>query len=316
MNIGIDIMGGDFAPDATLEGVKLALNAWAGQFHITLFGQENLLNAFVNDHKELAANLSLVPCEEVILMGSSPVRALQEKQDSSIAVGLNYLSEGKIDAFCSAGNTGAMLVGAVLKTGVVRDDLRPCLLSTLPRIHGGKDGVMLDVGAIADTKAENLVDLAVLGSVYAREILKISNPKIGLLSIGEEPEKGNAITIAGHKLLAECRDINFIGNIEGRDVFTDKADVVVTSGFTGNVVVKLAETFYEFAKEAGLNSHPFFDRLNYEIYGGSPILGVNRPVVVGHGISSPTAIQHMIRLSWDIARNGLPEQIKQSLAHA
>lgn len=312
VRIGLDVMGGDFAPDSVLEGALLAHKAWAGVFQLVLIGQPAVIQPFLDAHPELAEACETLFADHVIDMAASPVRALAEKPDSSISKGLDALNAGAIDGFASAGNTGAMLAGSVLKLGSIREDIRPCLLGCLPRPNGS-DGIMLDVGAIADTKPETLRDLALLGHVYAQTVMGINQPKIGLLSIGEEPEKGNAVTVAGHKLLAEMSNIQFVGNVEGRDIFSDKADVVVTGGFTGNVVVKLSEKFFEIAQDLNCADLPFFKRLNYETYGGSPILGVNKPSVVGHGISSPLAIQNMIWLTYDIARTGLCERILSAL---
>lgn len=314
LRIGLDVMGGDFAPDSVLKGALMAHAAWSGTFKLVLFGHRSVIEPFLQANPEFAAQSEAVFTEQAIEMAASPVRALVEKPESSIVKGFEALHEGEIDGFASAGNTGAMLAGAVLKLGSIREDIRPCLLSCLPR-PGGTDGIMLDVGAIADTKPETLPDLALLGHVYAQTVLGIEQPKIALLSIGEEPEKGNAVTVAGHKLLAEMNNIHFVGNVEGRDIFSEKADVVVTGGFTGNVVVKLSEKFFEIAQENNCADIPFFKRLNYESYGGSPILGVNKPAVVGHGISSPLAIQNMIWLTYDIARTGLCEQILSALKH-
>jgi len=312
LRIGLDVMGGDFAPDSVLKGALMAHAEWSHSFRLVLFGQPSIIEPFLTANSDFASHCDVVYTEQVIDMAASPVRALVEKPESSIVLGLEALNEGKIDGFASAGNTGAMLAGSVLKLGSSREDIRPCLLGCLPRPEGS-DGILLDVGAIADTKPETLRDLALLGHVYAQTVMGIENPKIGLLSIGEEPEKGNAVTVAGHKLLAEMPNIHFVGNVEGRDIFTDKADVVVTGGFTGNVVVKLSEKFFEIAQDLHCAELPFFKRLNYETYGGSPILGVNKPVVVGHGISSPLAIQNMIYLTYDIARTGLCERIFAAL---
>jgi len=314
IRIGLDVMGGDYAPDSVLKGALMAYSAWSDTFQLVLFGQPSVIQPFLKSNPEFAAHCDVVFTEQVIEMAASPVRALVEKPESSIVKGLEALHAGQIDGFASAGNTGAMLAGAVLKLGSIREDIRPCLMGCLPRPNG-TDGIMLDVGAIADTKPETLRDLALLGQVYAQTVLGIEQPKIALLSIGEEPEKGNAVTVAGHKLLAEMENIQFVGNVEGRDIFSEKADVVVTGGFTGNIVVKLSEKFFEIAQEYNCADLPFFKRLNYETYGGSPILGVNKPAVVGHGISSPLAIQNMIWLTYDIARTGLCERIHSALTH-
>jgi glycerol-3-phosphate acyltransferase PlsX len=250
-----------------------------------------------------------------ITMSSSPVKSIASSPNSSIVKGFDLLAEGKIDGFCSAGNSGSMLVGSVMKLGLLREDLRPCLLSILPNL-AGQDGILLDVGANADCKPENLLDFAILGSTYAEVHLKIKNPKVGLVNIGEEPEKGNMLSIASHKLMAEYSKISFVGNLEGRELFDGKADVAVCSGFVGNVILKLAEKFYELAMRKGLKDDPFYSKMNYERHGGSPVLGVNKPVVVGHGISSPLAIKNMMKLTKELVEENFVEKLKAAIPHA
>lgn len=312
MRIGVDIMGGDFAPDATIKGALMAWEVYGNQCELVLLGDESVIKSLLG---EKARNFTIVHAPDEIKMSSSPVRSFTEKPNSSIAVGFDLLKSGEIDGFCSAGNTGAMLVGSVLKIGVIREDLRPCLMTTLPKLDG-PDGIILDAGANADCKPENLLDFALLGSTYAEAVLKISNPRIGLVNIGEEPEKGNQLSIAAYKLIEAESSLNFIGNIEGRDIFNSTSDVAVCSGFVGNVILKLSEKFYEIALRKGAKNDPFYDKFNYEYHGGSPVLGVKKPVVVGHGNSSPLAIKNMIRLTKEIIETELTEKIKLSVHHA
>jgi len=218
------------------------------------------------------------------------------------------LKEGNIDAFASAGNSGAMLVGSMFSVKTIPGMNRPAICSYLPKENGGF-GVILDVGANADCKPELLVQFAILGSLVAEILFGIKNPKVGLLNIGEEAEKGNLLTQATYPLLKETANINFIGNIEGRDLFNDKADVIVCDGFTGNIVLKLSEAFHDMTAGKGMDA-PFFARLNYENYGGSPVLGVNAPVVVGHGISNDIAIKNLILLAKEMVSTNLTEKIK------
>jgi glycerol-3-phosphate acyltransferase PlsX len=246
-------------------------------------------------------------------MGDHPARAFTQKPDSSIAIGFQLLKEGKIQALASAGNTGAMLVGSVLSIGTIEGVQRPCIMSLMPKEKGGY-GVLLDVGSNADCKPELLVQFAYLGSMYAANVLGIENPKVGLINIGEEPEKGNQLALATHQLLNEASEINFIGNIEGRDLFNQKADVMVCDGFTGNVMLKQAEAFYWLIRKREI-ADPYLNRFNYENYGGTPILGVNATVIVGHGISNKIAIKNMILLAYDVEKAGLTEKIKAVLQH-
>jgi len=311
MKIGVDVMGGDYAPDSVIQGAVAACREWNDDFRIVLLGDEKVIQEVLVRENASDCDFDIHHCSQVVDMAASPIKALAEKPDSSIAKGFDLLAKDELNGFASAGNTGAMLVGSLFKLGPIREDIRPCLISFLPQVNG-KSGVLLDVGAIADTKPETLVDLSILGSTYARVVLGVENPRIALLSIGEEPEKGNMATVAAHKTLLDL-PLNFVGNVEGRDLFDGKADVIVTGGFTGNVVVKLAEKFYELAKTTQCHEDPFYSRLNYETYGGSPILGVKKPAVVGHGISSPLAIKNMIRLTYDLARTRLTEQISKAL---
>jgi glycerol-3-phosphate acyltransferase PlsX len=183
----------------------------------------------------------------------------------------------------------------------------------MPKEKGGY-GVLLDVGSNADCKPELLVQFAYLGSMYASNVLGIENPKVGLINIGEEPEKGNQLALSTHQLLNEASEINFIGNIEGRDLFNQKADVMVCDGFTGNVLLKQAEAFYWLIRKRSI-SDPYFDRFNYENYGGTPILGVKSTVIVGHGISNKIAIKNMVLLAYDVEKAGLTDKIKAVLQH-
>ncbi len=308
MRIGIDIMGGDFAPKATTLGAILALNEVPSDCRIVLIGDEPMTKSILAENGVDASLFDFIHADQVIEMGEHPTRALSQKPNSSLSIGFQMLKEGSIDAFASAGNSGAMLVGSMFSVKTIPGMNRPAICSYLPKENGGF-GVILDVGANADCKPELLVQFAILGSLVAEILFGIKNPKVGLLNIGEEAEKGNILTQATYPLLKETANINFIGNIEGRDLFNDKADVIVCDGFTGNIVLKLSETFHDMTAGKGMDA-PFFARLNYENYGGSPVLGVNAPVVVGHGISNDIAIKNLILLAKDMVSTNLTEKIK------
>ena len=308
MRIGIDIMGGDFAPKATTLGAILALNEVPSDCRIVLIGDEPMTKSILAENGVDASLFDFIHADQVIEMGEHPTRALSQKPNSSLSIGFQMLKEGSIDAFASAGNSGAMLVGSMFSVKTIPGMNRPAICSYLPKENGGF-GVILDVGANADCKPELLVQFAILGSLVAEILFGIKNPKVGLLNIGEEAEKGNILTQATYPLLKETANINFIGNIEGRDLFNDKADVIVCDGFTGNIVLKLSETFHDMTAGKGMNA-PFFARLNYENYGGSPVLGVNAPVVVGHGISNDIAIKNLILLAKEMVSTNLTEKIK------
>ncbi len=309
MRIGIDIMGGDFAP---LEGIKGCLHA-CEQFsdvEIVLFGDEEKVKAAFKELDVPMDAFELVHCPEEIGMAEHPTKALSQKKQSGIAVGFQYLKEHKIDAFVGAGNTGAMMVGAMFSVKPIEGVYRPTITSILPKATGGL-GLLLDVGANADCKPDVLYQFGVLGSLFAKHVYKIDDPKVGLLNLGEEPGKGNLVTQAAYNLMNENGDFNFIGNVEGRDLFVDKVDVVVCDGFTGNAVLKACESMYYLLKKRQVQDE-FLDRFNYENYGGTPILGVNAPVIIGHGISKSISYSNMIKLAREVALTGLIDKIKSS----
>ena len=293
MNIGIDMMGGDFAPLEAVKGVKQYLTN--SDNNIFCIGDENQLKQLFQDHVFSSPFLHLVHAPEVIGYHEHPTKALKEKPNSSIAVGFKLLAAGEIDAFLSAGNTGAMLVGAMFSIKPISGVLRPTIATLLPKLNG-QTGILVDVGLNADCKPEQLNQFGILGNLYAKHILNIPDPAVALLNMGEEEGKGNTLAQATYPLLKENTAIRFIGNVEGRDVFNDKADVIVCDGFTGNVILKTAEAMYDAAKHQNLENDSFFGRFHFENYGGTPVLGVNKPVIIGHGISNGKAFSNMIAL--------------------
>lgn len=312
MRLGVDIMGGDYAPEQTIAGAIEAYRELPASARLVLIGNKDLMAPFIEKAGLPSDAFEIVHTTEVIGMGEHPTKAIQQKPNSSISVGFQLLKEGKIDSFASAGNTGAMLVGAMFSVKPIPGILRPAIATLLPKENGGW-GLMLDVGVNADCKPEVLQQYAVLGSLYALHILHIQSPKVALMSIGEEEEKGNLLVKESHQLLKETKDIHFVGNVEGRDLFNEKADVVVCDGFTGNVMLKEAESFYSMIKRRGIHD-PYFDRFNYEDYGGTPILGVNSTVIIAHGISKAKAIKNMILLSHEVAEAKLSDRIAASFS--
>lgn len=296
MKIAVDAMGGDFAPEAIVEGVVLAAAELPATVTIILIGKQSVIQSLLEKHGAGATpRIELVNADEVIDMSEHPTKALSQKPNSSIGVGFKLLKDGQVQAFCSAGNTGAMHVGALFSIKATEGILRPCIAGFVPQTTGGH-AVMLDIGANADCKPEMLAQFGQVGSIYAQYTFQIDQPRVALMNIGSEEQKGSLIAQAAHQLLKENRQINFIGNIEGGDFFTGKADVIVTDGFTGNAMFKLGESLYQVAKERGIDDE-FIAKTNYESVGGSPILGVNGNVIIAHGISSPTAIKNMISLA-------------------
>ena len=310
MRIGLDIMGGDFAPQEAVNGVKLFQASVPKNVHLVLIGDEQAVKPLLADAQIDPSTYTIVHASQVIGMHEHPTRALKEKQQSSIAIGFHLLQNGKIDAFISAGNTGAMMVGTFYSIKAIEGVQRPTISTPVPR-QDGSYGLLLDVGINADCKPENLAQFAVLGSLYSQHILGHKNPTVGLLNIGEEEGKGNLLAQATYPLLKENPQINFIGNIEGRDILTTKADVIVCEGFTGNVVLKMAESFHDIAVKRGIND-PYLEQFDFESYGGTPVLGVSKPVIIGHGISKGEAFKNMIVLAQQMIESKLLERIKES----
>lgn len=309
MKIGLDIMGGDYAPKAILEGALLASQHVAKGTTLVLVGKEEIIKDFFGTH--IPANIEIVNATQVIEMGEHPTRALPQKPDSSISVGYKLLQSKQIDAFCSAGNTGAMMVAAMFTVQTIKGLSRPAIMSYVPK-ESGKTGVILDVGANTDCKPEHLQQFAQIGSIFCKNYFKIETPKVGLLNLGEEPEKGNLQAQATHKLLAQDTKINFIGNIEGRDLFNDKADVIVCDGFLGNIVIKMAESYYDLLNKRNIHNE-FFDNFNFESIGGSPILGINGNVIIAHGISTPLTIKNVALMAERVVNADIPSKIKENL---
>ncbi|HVG13116.1 MAG TPA: phosphate acyltransferase PlsX, partial [Flavisolibacter sp.] len=306
-----DMMGGDLAPGEAVAGVHEYVQS-DPSVSLVLIGDSKEVNKLLSEQPSLEGRFTIVHAPEVIGMHEHPTKALKEKPLSSIASGFGLLRSGEIDAFISAGNTGAMLVGALQTLKPVEGVLRPVIATLIPKEAGGT-GILLDVGLNSDCKPESLNQFAVMGSVYAETILGISKPRVGLLNIGEEEGKGNLLAQATYPLLKENTQINFIGNIEGRDVFIDKADVMVCDGYTGNIILKLAESLFGITQRQNIRNE-YFDRFNFESYGGTPILGVSKPVIIGHGISKAKAFKNMISLAQEMVRKDVLAQLQSRLS--
>lgn len=311
MKIALDVVGGDYAPDSTIEGVKLALSELPNAVTVVLIGPEDLIRNKVAEVGIDTDHVEVYPAPDTIEMGEHPTKALSQKPNASIPVGYRLLKTGAVDAFCSAGNTGAMHVGAMFSIKTITGIIRPGIAGFAPKESGGL-GVIMDVGANADCKPDVLLQFGEIGSIYAKHVLGIERPKVGLMSLGTEEKKGTLLTQAAYQLFKINHKIKFIGNIEGYDVFNDKADVIVCDGFTGNVILKLAESIYSLLEKRAF-SDPFFDQFNYEAIGGSPILGVNGNVIIGHGVSSATAIKNMLLQAQQMVDSQVHLKIKESL---
>ncbi|WP_119079257.1 phosphate acyltransferase PlsX [Chitinophaga alhagiae] len=311
MRIGLDMMGGDYAPAEAVKGVKLFLDSSvAADVHLVLIGDEQALAPLLSDAQLDQSRYSVVHSSQLIGMNEHPTKALKEKPHSSISIGFHLLQNKKIGAFISAGNTGAMMVGAIYSIKLIDGVQRPTISTIVPR-ETGNPGLLLDVGINADCKPENLVQFALLGSLYSQYIMGNPSPRVGLLNIGEEEGKGNLLAQATYPLLKEAKQLNFIGNVEGRDVFKDTADVIVCEGFTGNVVLKMAESFHDIMVRRNIKDE-YMDKFDFEQYGGTPVLGVSEPVIIGHGISGGRAFSNMIALAQRMIESKLLDKVRES----
>lgn len=306
------MMGGDFAPQEAIKGVQEYLAAQpVNPAHLVLIGDEEKIKPLLDESSLPQDAYSVVHAPQVIDMHESPTKALKEKQQSSIAVGFGLLARGKTDAFISAGNTGAMLVGALYALKPIEGVLRPTISTIIPK-ENGETGLLLDVGLNSDCKPEHLNQFAIMGSVYAQNILGIEKPRVALMNIGEEEGKGNLLAQAAFPLLKENRHINFVGNVEGRDLLIDKADVIVCDGFTGNIILKMAESLFEITQRKAID-HEYFERFNFENVGGTAVLGVSKPVIIGHGISKSKAFRNMLGLAQKMIEKEMLQKLQTEL---
>jgi len=312
MKIGLDVMGGDFAPAAAVEGAVDALeHLSAGEKLVLLWDESFILSKLAEMHVD-PSSFEITGTTQVIEMGDHPAKAFSQKPDSSIAVGFRMLHNNEFGGFCSAGNTGAMLVGASYTVNVIPGVFRPALVTILPCIDG-RDSVILDVGLNPDCKPDVLLQYGILGSLYSRFVHHVENPTVGLLNIGQEASKGTPAVKAAYELMKDDQHINFIGNVEGHAFFHEKMpDVVVCDGFVGNVILKQAEAVYFLMKKRNI-SDSFIDRLNFENVGGTPIVGINANVVIGHGISKRKAIMNMILQTRNVVSANLAQKIIESI---
>lgn len=310
MRIGLDAMGGDFAPNAVVQGALKAKQDLSTEDVIVLFGNQSQIEQIISEQGADKQSIEIVDCTEVVDMHDSPIKAFKEKPNSSLSVGFTYLKKGLIDTFASAGNSGAMLVGTMYSVGLMENVLRPCLAALIPKATEGVT-VLLDVGVDTDTKPEVLYQFGLLGSYYAEKALGIEKPRVGLLNIGEEEGKGNLQSKAAYQLMKDG-NYNFVGNAEPSEIFKNNVDVVVCDGFVGNLLMKNVESFARTIAKRGLVDD-FIARFNYEIYGGLPLLGANGVVIIGHGISNDKAIKSMVLQSKKIYNSRIVDALKQVL---
>ena len=326
MKIALDSMGGDHAPERVVDGAFEAAKEAVGRIEVSLVGRKDVIERYIAEKRLEASNVEIVDAPEVIEMSESPATAVRRKKNSSIVTAMRMQKEGAVQAVVSAGNTGAVVASSLVSLGRLRGIHRPAIGIYLPSRNGGT--ILLDGGANTDCDARNLLQFAIMGSVYAEHFLGKPNPRVGLLSIGEEKSKGNELTRDSHDLL-ETSDLNFIGNVEGRDIFMGDIDVVVTDGFVGNVVLKFTESIIYYitslVKEgignnllsslgAAMMKPVFRDikrSLDYAEYGGAPLLGINGVVIIGHGGSSVRAIKNAILAAERFVSSGINSRIKE-----
>ncbi len=328
--ITLDAMGSDRAPKPEVEGAILAARHLG--LSVILVGREDVLRAELAHHPSAAGlPIEIVHASEVIGMHEKAANAVRTKRDSTMRVGLRLVREGRAQGFVSAGNTGAAMATAKMVLGALPKVDRPGLAAVFPTAVHGKASILIDVGANVDSKAHNLEQFAIMGDIYYRTIFGTKRPSVGLLSIGEEESKGNELTRAAYPLLKRL-PLNFVGNVEGRDLYNGKLDVIVCDGFVGNVALKISEGLVETVRYllkqslsatitsqmgALLSRRAFADfkkRLDYSEYGGAPLLGLKGVCIIAHGSSNPNAIKNSLRVAAEFANGGTNQAIEKELA--
>lgn len=329
VRVVLDAMGGDHAPEHEVAGALLALQSTSADVELILVGREEVLAPLLakagSPHR-----ISIVHASDVVTMKDEPSTIVKQRRDSSLYKGVELMRDGRAEAFVSGGNTGAVMATATMMCGRIPGVSRPTIGSFFPT-RTGRPSLVVDVGANVDSKAKFLVDYALMGEIYARLIQGIEHPRVALLNVGEESSKGTEVVREAHEMLRE-RSINFIGNCEGRDVLTGEVDVIVCDGFEGNIVLKFAESVLPFLKEklrryaggsflrkaamavvAPVLRNALKD-MDYQEYGGVPLLGINGVVIIGHGSSSPKAIANMIRRAVEVVQRDVNGHIRAAVA--
>ncbi len=329
ITVALDVMGADVCPESIMEGGLQAVAQKGTALKLVFVGKVEVINDFVKTRKDLPANIVIENAPHAVAMSDSATEGVRKKT-SSIAVGLTMQKNGRADAFVSAGNTGAVMASSILILGRIEGVNRPAIVSFFPTLHG-KPTLVLDVGANVDCKPNHLFQFGLMGSIYASLMGGRTSPRVGLLSIGEERSKGNEAVLATHELF-EKSDLNFVGNVEGRDILTGEVDVVATDGFVGNAILKFAESVEGFLTKsikhqietnifsrlgAGLLS-PFLGRLrrtfDYSEYGGAPLLGIDGVSIICHGSSSPKAIKNAVIVAMEMVRHRIADNIRDELS--
>lgn len=334
IRIGVDAMGGDFAPKNEIEGSLLAyqslLNVYGKSFEIHLFGDEDILRKVATENKIDLSPFIIVHSPDRIDMHDDPTEILKTKKESSLYKGMSAVRNGQLEGFISAGNTGAMMTVSTIVLGRIKGVSRPSIAAFFPTINP-RPTLVLDVGATVDHKSRFLYEYAIMGSIYYKTIYNIERPTVALLNVGEEDSKGTDVLRETYEML-KGSDLNFVGNMEGRDILNGSADIIVCDGYVGNVILKFAESFKnvlktkikQFSEESIMNKAKsamaipalkgVFKGFDYQEYGGVPVLGVNGISIVGHGKSTPLAVKNMILRAKELVESDLVNKIEQSIS--
>ena len=312
MRIGIDMMGGDYAPGSAIRGAILARESLPVDVEIVLIGNKDILARYSEEQQLDVSGLSIVHTEDAVAMEDHPLKVFKEKPQAGLFLGQRLLIDGSLDGFCSAGNTGAMMVGAMQIITSIPGIIRPAIAATIPNVEGTQ-AVILDVGLNPDARPDVLYQYGSIGTIYSNLVHRIVDPTVALLNVGIEESKGNMVTRSAYQLMKESSNYNFIGNIEANEMFVStRADVIVTDGFIGNIMLKQAEAFYKVVSLKSVGNG-YFELFNFENFGGTPVLGVNAPLLIGHGISNDKAIKNMLLHTVDVVGAKLVNKIKEEL---
>lgn len=312
MQIGIDMMGGDFAPGSTIGGAILAKESLPGNVNIALIGDQDIIDRYAEDHQLDLSGISVIHTKDSVGMDDHPLKAFKEKPNAGLFLGQKMLMDGSLDGFCSAGNTGAMMVGAMQIITSIPGIIRPAIAAPVPNMDG-TPSIMLDVGLNPDARPDVLYQYGSIGTIYSKLVHGIESPRVALLNVGREESKGNLVTRSAYQLMNESSAYNFIGNIEANEFFvSSRADVIVTDGFIGNMMLKQAEAFYRLISIKEV-CNGYFEMFNFENFGGTPVLGINAPLVIGHGISNETAVKNMLLHTYEVVGADLVNRIKEEL---
>ncbi len=312
MQIGIDTMGGDFAPGSTIGGAILARESLPADVSIALIGDRDVILRYSEEHQIDLRDISIIHTSSHVGMDDHPLKAFKEKPGAGLFLGQNMLMDGSLDGFCSAGNTGAMMVGAMQIITSIPGIIRPGIAAPIPNMDG-LPAIMLDVGLNPDARPDVLYQYGSIGTIYSKLVHKIESPRVALLNVGLEESKGNLVTRSAHQLMKDSSSYNFIGNMEPNEFFvSNRADVIVCDGFIGNMLLKQAEAFYRVVSMKEI-ANGYFEMFNFENFGGTPVLGINGSLVIGHGISNDTAIKNMLLQTFEVVNAKMVNRIKEEL---